>query len=97
MRVNEKVTLNLNLPSPSETVPAWSLSDTTLASLNVSGGYTATLTALKAGDVVVSVISNCDLGSGVTQHVKTFHINIDDVPAPFVPVEKSPYWKDKDS
>jgi len=106
MKINEQVTLTLSLPSPSDTTPIWSISDGTVVQLAVDpNGYSAVATALKAGEVTVGVVCNCDQGSGVCQHVSSFPLSVvlDGSEPVVVPVvvednveEDSPYWKNPD-
>lgn len=99
MKLSETLTLKLELPCPSETVPIWSVADVAICSLVVaSDGYSAEVTASSTGSTTVDVRTNCDFGSGVREHHTTFDVAVDGADAAVPEVQQveeptSKYWK----
>lgn len=98
MKVNETITLTLDLPRPSDTVPIWTANDTSVCLVEPNdGGYSAKVTALANGVAEIDVRANCDLGSGTREHHVTFPIIVDGQEEVIVPVQSkeeptSKYW-----
>lgn len=98
MKVNEQIELKVELPGPSDTYPKWSNSDESVVQVEPdTGGLSAKVTGLKAGKAHVGVVVNCDFGSGVTQHVFPFVVEVDGDEQVAVVLEEpkesvSPYW-----
>lgn len=66
---------NTNIP------PVWTLSDPSVASIDVAGdGLSGTVTALTVGTSALSIRTNCDLGSGFCEQVTALTIEVGSKP-----------------
>jgi uncharacterized protein YjdB len=80
LKPNYKTDIKICLANSSRIAPRWSVSDPSVVLLYVDG-ETVTITALKEGRATVSVLVDCDFGSGFTNVTDAFEVIVGNPPA----------------